>query len=213
MSGIEERIFSQKLILASQSPRRAQLLRLVGFDFEVRPSLIDEEQIVEATPEQQVKALSLAKAQRTAETVDRGIVIGADTVVVLDGEMLGKPRSEEEARAMLRRLAGRAHQVYTGFTLLEKPSGRTVSDYEVTTVHFRPLADWEIDRYVRTQNPMDKAGAYGIQDQSAVFADRIDGCFYNVVGFPLTRFYTAMLKFVAERDDGAENRSKNGIDG
>jgi len=86
--------------------------------------------------------------------------------------------------------------VYTGFAIVEKPGGRIASDYEMTKVRFRDLRDWEIESYVRTQNPMDKAGAYGIQDQSAVFADRIEGCFYNVVGFPLTKFYTTLLAFV-----------------
>lgn len=199
MSHLEEKIFSQKLILASQSPRRAQLLKIAGFEFEVRPSHIDEEAIDEPTPERHVLTLSKAKALEAAKSVDSGIVIGADTVVVLDGEILGKPRDEDQARDMLRRLAGRSHQVFTGFALIEKPSGRSVSDFEVTTVHFRALAEWEIERYVKTQSPMDKAGAYGIQDQSAVFADRIEGCFYNVVGFPLTKFYTAMLRFVADQ--------------
>lgn len=198
MSHLEQKIFSQKLILASQSPRRAQLLKIAGFEFEIRPSAVNEEAIDEPTPARHVLTLSKAKALQTAQSVESGIVIGADTVVVLDGEILGKPRDEDQARAMLRRLAARTHQVFTGFALIEQPSGRTVSDFEVTTVHFRPLAEWEIERYVKTQSPMDKAGAYGIQDQSAVFADRIEGCFYNVVGFPLTKFYTAMMRFVAD---------------
>lgn len=200
MNHLEENIFSQKLILASQSPRRAQLLKIAGFTFEVRPSYLNEDEIEEPSPEKHVLALSKAKALHAARDVKQGIVIGADTIVVLDQQILGKPKDEDEARDMLRRLAGRFHHVYTGFALVEKPGGRLVSDFEVTTVHFRLLADWEIDRYVKTQSPMDKAGAYGIQDQSAVFADRIEGCFYNVVGFPLTRFYTAMMDFVADKD-------------
>lgn len=200
MNDIEQKLFSQKLILASQSPRRAQLLHLVGFDFEVIPSRFDEDSVRVEDPVEHVRLLSQAKAQQVAAQVERGIVIGADTVVVLNGEILGKPRDEEEARTMLRRLAGRSHQVYTGFALVDRPSNRIITDYEMTTVHFRPLADWEIERYVRTQSPLDKAGAYGIQDQSAVFADRIEGCFYNVVGFPLTRFYTAMMRFISEEE-------------
>lgn len=196
MNDVHDKMFSQKLILASQSPRRAQLLKQVGFEFEVIPSHIDESQIQNGDPEHTVKALSLAKAESVAQTIKNGIIIGSDTVVVLGEDILGKPESETDAKAMLRRLAGKTHRVYTGFTIYEKPSQRHLSDYEVTQVHFRELFDWEIDRYVSTKSPMDKAGAYGIQDQSAVFADRIEGCFYNVVGFPLSRFYTAMMEFV-----------------
>ncbi len=196
MSDIHDKMFSQKLILASQSPRRAQLLKQVGFEFEIVPSFIDESEIQDDDPAGTVKALSFAKAKSVAEKIDNGIVIGSDTIVVLGKDILGKPESETEAREMLRRLAGETHRVFTGFTLYEKPSHRHVSDYEVTNVHFRNLSDWEIDRYVSTKSPMDKAGAYGIQDQSAVFADRIEGCFYNVVGFPLSKFYTAMMEFV-----------------
>jgi len=196
MTDVHDKMFSQKLILASQSPRRAQLLKQVGFEFEIIPSHIDESQIQESDPASTVKALSLAKAESVAVRIDKGIIIGSDTIVVLGDDILGKPESENEAKEMLRRLAGETHRVYTGFTLLEKPSNRRISDYEVTKVHFRNLSDWEIDRYVSTKSPMDKAGAYGIQDQSAVFADRIEGCFYNVVGFPLSKFYTAMMEFV-----------------
>ncbi len=184
------------LILASESPRRAQLLSLVGFHFEVRPSKIDEDSIQETDPVRHVLFLSLAKATEVAKDIDRGLVVGADTIVVLDKHILGKPANAEEASDMLRRLSGRTHRVYTGFAIVEKPGGRIASDYEMTKVRFRDLRDWEIESYVRTQNPMDKAGAYGIQDQSAVFADRIEGCFYNVVGFPLTKFYTTLLAFV-----------------
>lgn len=197
MSFVHEKMFAQKLILASQSPRRAQLLKLVGFDIDIMPSYIDEDDIQEIDPPLHVKSLSLAKAKSVAANFDKGIIIGADTIVVLNGEILGKPEDEADAKNMLRRLAGQTHQVYTGFTLFEKPTHREISDYEMTHVHFRDLSDWEIDRYVATQNPMDKAGAYGIQDQSAVFADRIEGCFYNVVGFPLSRFYTAMMTFMS----------------
>jgi septum formation protein len=196
MSHVHDKMFSCKLILASQSPRRAQLLKQVGFEFEVIPSHIDESQIRENDPVNLVNALSFAKAQSVAEHISDGIIIGSDTIVVLGKDILGKPETEDEAKHMLRRLAGHTHQVFTGFTIYEKPDHRHFSDYEVTHVHFRDLSDWEIDRYVSTKSPMDKAGAYGIQDQSAVFADRIEGCFYNVVGFPLSKFYTAMMEFV-----------------
>ncbi len=194
------------LILASESPRRAQLLSLVGFKFEIRPSEIDEDTVQEADPIRHVLALSLAKATEVAKSIKNGLVVGADTIVVLDKKILGKPATPEEASDMLRRLSGRAHHVYTGFAIVEKPGGRTASDYEVTKVRFRELQDWEIESYVNTQNPMDKAGAYGIQDQSAVFADRIEGCFYNVVGFPLSKFYTTLLAFVEPASKKLENK-------
>ncbi len=197
MSQIQEKMFSQKLILASQSPRRAQLLKLVGFEFETVPSHFDEDSINIPEPEKHVLELSRAKAEQVASSVEQGIVIGADTIVVLDSHIIGKPHNHQQARGMLKQLSGRIHRVFTGFTLIEKPGNRTLSDFDVTNVHFRPLEDWEIERYVQTNSPMDKAGAYGIQDQSAVFADRIEGCFYNVVGFPLSKFYTAMKTFVS----------------
>lgn len=199
MSAVYEKMFSQRLYLASQSPRREQLLKLVGFEFDIIPSHFDEDSIAKSDPAQHVKVLSLEKAKSVFQDVSAGIVIGADTIVVLEDAILGKPKDEHEARAMLRSLSGRFHEVFTGFSLLENPGGRCISDFEKTRVHFRDLCDWEIDHYVATQSPMDKAGAYGIQDQSAVFADRIEGCFYNVVGFPLSKFYTAMKIFISEK--------------
>jgi septum formation protein len=122
------------------------------------------------------------------------LVLAADTVVVLDGEMMGKPESRDEAARMLTKLSGRTHEVFTGFTLIEAGTNRRIDDFERTAVSFRVLEPWEIDDYVSTGMPMDKAGAYGIQDRSGLFVDRIDGCFYNVVGFPLTRFYEGLKK-------------------
>lgn len=184
-----------KFILASQSPRRTQLLALIGMNFSVKPANINEDDINEPVPEKHVKRLSFEKAKKIADSTENGLVIGADTIVVLDDEILGKPEDEQHAVAMLRKLSGRFHSVFTGFTLIEKPSGRNISEFEETRVHFRNLSDWEINNYVKTGHPMDKAGAYGIQDQSAIFADRIEGCFYNVVGFPLAKFYTTLQQF------------------
>jgi septum formation protein len=118
--------------------------------------------------------------------------VGADTIVALDGDMLGKPESRAEAGRMLRRLSGRTHEVFTGFTLIDAGTGGRIRGVERTAVTFRRLDDWEIDGYVATGLPMDKAGAYGIQDRSGLFVDRIDGCFYNVVGFPLTKFFEGL---------------------
>ena len=191
-----DRIVAGRLILASQSPRRAQLLSQIGLEFMVVPSHLDEDAITVTDPTQHVLTLSRLKAEHVAGQIGDGLVVGADTIVVLDDQILGKPVDESDAFQMLRRLSGRTHQVYTGFTIIERPQGRLVSSYEMTNVHFRDLQDWEIDNYIATRHPMDKAGAYGIQDQSAVFADRIEGCFYNVVGFPLTRFYLTIIDFL-----------------
>ncbi len=191
----EQHLPQRPFFLASQSPRRKQLLQLMGLEFQVLPSGVDEEACTETEPLRHVEALALAKALDVSKRVPEGIIVGADTVVVLDGEILGKPVDAADAVRMLKRLSGRIHQVYTGFAIVCQPEGRQVSGHEMTRVHFRHLQGWEIESYVATGSPLDKAGAYGIQDQSALFADRIEGCFYNVVGFPLTRFYLTLLKF------------------
>jgi len=123
--------------------------------------------------------------------VREGLVVGADTVVSLEGEILGKPKDEKEAKSMLMKLSGKTHDVFTGFTLIQIGSN-PLSDVERTSVTFRDLDEWEVDDYVETGGPMDKAGGYGIQDRSGLFVDRIEGCFYNVVGFPLTKFYESL---------------------
>ena len=189
-------VLVKKLILASRSPRRQRLLRQLGLDFEVRESDIPEEFDPAKTPEENVILLSRQKASAIAPLYDNAILIGADTVVVLDGQMLGKPNDQPDAVRMLRMLSGRTHRVFTGFTLLDRPSGDQVSASEMTSVTFRPLAMDEITDYVRSGSPMDKAGAYGIQDDyGAVFVERIEGCFYNVVGFPLARFFVTLREF------------------
>ncbi len=169
---------------------------MLGFTFEVRDSGVDEERDLPGDPESHVRVLSQRKATAVGRDVDDGIVIGADTVVVLDGAILGKPKTPDDAVTMLRTLSGRSHVVYTGFTLLDQPSGRSVTDVERTNVRFRRLWEDEIRNYVASGAPMDKAGAYGIQDDfGAVFVESIEGCYYNVVGFPLTRFYLALHEF------------------
>jgi septum formation protein len=190
----EQRLPNKPFYLASQSPRRKQLLQLIGLKFDVLPSAVDEDACLETDPIRHVESLALAKAEDVAKNVSDGIVVGADTIVVLDGTILGKPVDEADATRMLRLLSGRIHQVYTGFSIISQPEGRMVVGHEMTFVHFRPLQEWEIHNYVATGSPLDKAGAYGIQDLSALFVDRIDGCFYNVVGFPLAKFYLTLLK-------------------
>lgn len=182
---------SIQLILASQSPRRAALLKQMGFSFQVLVKPITESVSEGIGPEEHVIQLSRQKAESVLDAVEEGIIIGADTIVFLEGQILGKPKDSQEAQSMLQALSGKTHTVYTGFTLIQI-GGDIYSDVEETLVTFRNLESWEIDAYVKTGGSMDKAGGYGIQDRSGLFVDRIDGCFYNVVGFPLTKFYLGL---------------------
>jgi len=188
------------LILASRSPRRIQLLRQIGMNPTVMPCDIPEPFDPARSPEENAASLALQKALCTAEKVAQGIIIGADTIVILDGKMLGKPENPADAARMLGLLSGRTHSVVTGFAIVEKPSGRQVTGTERTEVTFRHLPEREIEEYVRGGSPLDKAGAYGIQDDyGAVFVTRIEGCFYNVVGLPLSKLHTALQGFGTDR--------------
>jgi septum formation protein len=186
----------KKIILASRSPRRQSLLRQIGLQFDVQESNVDEALDLMVSPEEYVRALSLKKAEAVGKLVENAFVIGADTIVVLGGRFLGKPADEKDATRMLRQLSGRVHTVCTGFTILDRPSNESITEAEETRVTFRALSDDEISEYVASGSPMDKAGAYGIQDDyGAVFVEKVEGCFYNVVGFPLTKFYVALKRF------------------
>ena len=173
-----------KLILASGSPRRAELLEKMGLTFLVEPSNTDEILAPGLTPRQEVVHLSQGKAKAVAANhPEEAVVLSADTVVELDGKILGKPHSREEAVAMLKALSGRSHKVLTGVTILG-PKG-TQTHCEETEVYFRPMEDAEIQWYVETGEPMDKAGAYGIQGYAAMFIEKIAGDYYNVMGLPV----------------------------
>ncbi|MDT8324304.1 MAG: Maf family protein [Bacteroidota bacterium] len=187
------------LVLASRSPRRQHLLSQIGLTFDCMPSGVDE--ILDETvgPEDHVTILAERKARDVADRLLAGIVVGADTIVVLDGDIIEKPVSEDDAARMLQRLSNRRHEVYTGYSLVEVPSGRTLTRCERTEVWFRTLADEEIRSYVQSGSPMDKAGAYGIQDDfGAVFVRKIAGDFYNVMGLPLCSFYCSYRSFTKQ---------------
>lgn len=172
------------LILASASPRRQELLRIFGCPFTVRAADIDETMDPDKAPFDEVARVSRQKAQAVAAGQD-DVIIAADTIVVCCGKVLGKPRDAQDARRMLSLLSGRDHQVMTGCTVLR--GGRAVTFTEVTDLHFRPLLPQEIRRYILTGEPMDKAGAYGIQGGAALFCQRMEGDYYNVMGLPLCR--------------------------
>ena len=183
------------LILASQSPRRRELLGLFKLPFAVRVADIDETTDPSASPYDEVARLSREKALAVPREAD-DIVIAADTIVVLGGRVLGKPHSVQEAREMLTALSGRDHQVMTGITVLRRDTVNTCT--EVTDIHFRPLSQKEIDTYVATGEPMDKAGAYGIQGGAALFADKMVGDYYNVMGLPVCRLRLMLEKIAPE---------------
>jgi len=170
------------LILASASPRRAELLRALGLDFEIRPVDIDESPLRNEDPEGYVLRLAAEKAAAVA--TDNGtLVLAADTVVVLDGQILGKPADAEESRQMLRRLSGRVHTVLTGVAL--RAGAEQVADVATTRVSFRTLSSADIDWYADCREPYDKAGSYAMQGLGALFVDRIDGSASNVIGLPV----------------------------
>ena len=194
-----------ELILASASPRRAELMRMCGYEFTVIPSAADESEVKAEEPSELVERLSLLKAERVMASLSperrRGaVVIGSDTVVVLDGHILGKPRSQQEAAAMLRAERGRVNTVYTGLTVIRMVNENGLDRIEASSVsdeayvHFLPLSEEEISAYIATGEPMDKAGAYGIQGRSSMFIDRIEGSFFTVVGLPVHLLYRELKR-------------------
>ena len=197
----------RNLILASRSPRRLHLLQQIGMNPTVMPCDIPEAFDKSLTAEENAAALALKKALYVAESIPDGVIVGADTIVVLEGEMLGKPDGPQDAVRMLSALSGRTHAVVTGFALVDRPSGRHMTGTERTDVTFRRLPVNEIEEYVAGGSPLDKAGAYGIQDDyGAVFVTRIEGCFYNVVGLPLSRLHAALREFQTDRSIKKEGR-------
>lgn len=176
-----------ELVLASASPRRRQLLAQIGLAFRVRESDVDEGPLLAGAddPRRLTRGLALAKAMAVGRREADALVLAADTVVVLDREILGKPRDADEAAAMLSRLQGRTHRVVTGVAVLDAATGRSRTAAEESRVTLRELSPAEIAAYVAGGEPLDKAGAYAVQGLGAVLVTRIDGCFYNVVGLPL----------------------------
>ncbi|HUL35321.1 MAG TPA: Maf family protein [Candidatus Eisenbacteria bacterium] len=177
-----------RLILASSSPRRAEILANAGLDFSVISSAVDESPLPGEKPEALVQRLANAKAELViARAIGPSIIIAADTVVVLDDQILGKPHSVEDARRMLQQLSGRTHSVLTAVALVRLPDAERREFTETTSVHFRPISEEELVTYLDTEEPYDKAGAYAIQGLAGRFIPRIEGCYFNVVGLPLSR--------------------------
>ncbi len=187
-------ITKSKIYLASRSPRRRKLLKQLGLKFNSFSVDLHEEILNGEHPIQTVKRLALHKSDAAITKVKNGIVITADTIVVLNKVVIGKPKNQKDAFGILSKLSGRTHSVYTGFVVKNLDNKKCVTDYEKTEVTFKKLSPKEIRDYIKTGSPMDKAGAYGIQDDfGAVFVKRIDGCYYNVVGLPLAKIYKSLI--------------------
>lgn len=195
---LQKQIGTLPVILASGSPRRREILEQVGIAHTVMVSEIDE-RITKSKPEQVVMELATQKSEDVASKVTEGVVIGADTVVAFDGNILGKPKSEEDAFLMLKTLSGCTHSVFTGVCMILKKDGATVDKsifYEETKVMMCEMTKEEIEDYIVGKEPMDKAGAYGIQGEAGMFIERIDGDYYNVVGLPIAKVVQEMKQLL-----------------
>jgi len=185
-----------EIILASSSPRRRELLSQAGIPFKVMLGGVDEDIAgCYGTPSQKAEQLAYIKASDVAKKVEKGIVLGADTIVVCDGEIFGKPVNISDARRMLERLSGREHLVITGIALIDAASGEVKKGHETTKVEFSPITTEEIEAYIRTGEPFDKAGAYGVQGRGALLIEHLNGCYYNVVGLPLKKLVHMLEDF------------------
>lgn len=179
----------ERLLLASASPRRREILENLGFEFEVLPSNVDESEVPWTDPVESAKLLAEIKGVDSQMTRPRKTIIAADTIVLCEGEVMGKPSGPDEAAEMLGKLSGRMHEVVTGIALISPPNHRII-EAESTRVFFRALKQEEISRYISTREPFDKAGAYAIQGYASAFIDRIEGDYFNVVGLPVARLFS-----------------------
>lgn len=186
----------KRLILASSSPRRAEILTREKVRFEIKVPCSYKEENIFFDPVTHVLESSRRKAESVAEEVEDGIILGADTIVVLDGEILGKPKNKENAFFILKKLSGRTHEVYTGVTLMNKSMGKIVSNYDVTKVKFNQLDEQKILNYVATGEPMDKAGAYGIQGMGSFLVNHIEGSLDNVIGLPTEKLQEMLAQIM-----------------
>jgi septum formation protein len=198
-----------KWILASASPRRREILRGLGLRFRVEPSNLKEpERKAAESPEDYVVRLATLKAREVGGRHKSGTIIAADTIVVIDNLILGKPTAKKAARSMLLRLSGRCHSVLTAIALFNCVSGRTRTEYSSSRVYFRPLEKGDVDWYLSTGEFADKAGAYAVQGYASLFIERIDGCYFNVVGFPVATFERTCRKLGIDLKTQIANNSR-----
>lgn len=184
----------KKIILASTSPRRHGLAQQMGLEFEIMPSNYEEDMSMDMGPDKLAMTLAYGKAKEVADRLKVGVVLGVDTFIVFEGKKLGKPKSKEDAFQMLKSFSGKSQEVYSGVALIDCETSKEIKDFEVTKVKFREMDDQEIRSYIKTGEPMDKAGAYGIQGLSSIFIEKVDGCYTNVVGFPVYNIYKNLKK-------------------
>lgn len=184
-----------KIILASDSTRRKQLLQQIGLRFKIVPSKIEENLNPRLKPRAQAERLSIEKAKKVGETYSDSIIIAADTFVVLKNEILGKPKTIADARRMLKKLNGTSHTVITGYTILNTSSSKRITHSSETTITMKKLTSKEIESYLKNEQVLDKAGAYGIQEKAAIFVEKINGDFFNVVGLPIAMVAEDLKKF------------------
>ena len=194
---ILQKVLRQSYILASKSPRRAQLLKQIGLKFKTVDSKIQELDSENHNPIRLVKHNSLLKSRNVALSYKKEIIIGADTIVYLNDTILNKPKNMNEAKKFLKMLSNNIHYVYTGINIINTKNGNEIFDYERTSVYFRDLTNEEINYYVKKYKPLDKAGAYGIQDDfGCLFIEKITGDYYNIMGLPLVRLYRNLIKII-----------------
>jgi septum formation protein len=193
----------RNLVLASASPRRREILERLGFEFEVLPAGVDEDDIECADHAGFAVDLAFRKAEVARRARPLATVVAADTIVVCGNARLGKPLDEADAASMLRALSGRAHEVITGVAVIAS-DGRRFAEAETTRVYFRPLSDEDVARYIATGEPFGKAGAYAIQGYAAPFIERIEGCYFNVVGLPVSLLFSMLAKLERTRDDSSD---------
>ena len=185
----------RKIILASASPRRKELLEKIGLKFEVEPSNYAEDMHSKLSPDKLARAISLEKARAVARKHKNAIVIAADTFIVFRGKIMGKPNTEAEARKMLMTLKGKSHSVITGFTIMDTEENKVLTKSVETVIHIKKLTPKEIDAYVKSKEPLDKAGAYAIQGLGSVIVERIEGDYFNVMGLPLSALAESLTEF------------------
>ena len=184
-----------KIILASQSPRRAEIMRMIGLKFKVESSNIYEEVNQKIEQNEIAINISKAKAEKISHKYPNNIIIGADTIVVLNKEIFGKPKNINESKKMLKALSGNSHKVITGVTIMNKKLGILKTFSEMTEVFVREIPTKKIEYYLRNFNTLDKAGGYGIQEWFSVWIEKINGCYYNVMGLPVSKFYKHLVEF------------------
>lgn len=185
----------RQIILASKSPRRKHLLENIGLKFKIVPSDINEDLIPLSSPRKYAENLSKEKAKKVAQKYKDAIIIGADSIVIFKGEIIGKPKSMKNAKEILRKLSGQKHLVITGFTVLDSKAGKSITKSVLSYVFFKPLSEKEIDAYVKSKEPMGKAGAYAIQEKAGMFIEKVEGDFFNVFGLPIFALCKTLQEF------------------